>query len=361
MKPMKRKGRTGGSQGKESKRFASRELVLLDQAALRKKAASECSRQMARLEKAKGEWKRYETEDKAHFDQWMAATFGSVLSRLRELKSVIAEKEMLIEEVEMEVYFGMARSERAAYADVQDRRDNPPPPYEPPPRGNAAKEADAADFDDISELEQEILFQNFIEAAMGMFPDCMTKAEYEKMFAEFKAKMSDKGREAPQSEPPTPEQGRLKEIYRQLVRRLHPDTRDENAADVSALWHEVQDAYSTGNIERLETLLALTDLQSNTTGEHTSMSQMKSVLTELRRSFNALQRNLRQAKNGLAWNFSRMEDRSKIQQRMRQDLSRDIALYEERLGLLEAKIASWATPSKGRKKRATRHQSEFGF
>lgn len=359
MKPMKRKGLTSGSQGKESKRFASRELVLLDQAALRKKAASECSRQMARLEKAKGEWKRYETEDKAHFDQWMAATFGSVLSRLRELKSVIAEKEMLIEEVEMEVYFGMARSERAAYADVRNRRDNPPPPYEPPPRGNAAKEADAADFDDISELEQEILFQSFIEAAMGMFPDCMTKAEYEKMFAEFKAKMSDKGREAPQSEPPTPEQGRLKELYRQLVRRLHPDTRDENAADVSALWHEVQDAYSTGNIERLETLLALTDLQANTTGEHTSMSQMKSVLTELRRSFNALQRNLRQAKNGLAWNFSRMEDHSKIQQRMRQDLSRDIALYEERLGLLEAKIASWAMPSKGRKKRAIRHQSEF--
>ena len=88
---------------------------------------------------------------------------------------------------------------------------------------------------------------------------------------------------------------------------------------------------------------------------------MKSVLTELRRSFNALQRNLRQAKNDLAWNFSRMEDRSKIQQRMRQELSRDITTYEERLRMLEAKIASWATPPKGRKTRAIRHQSEFFF
>lgn len=357
MKPMKRKGYTSGSQGKGSKRFASREIVLLDQAALRSKAASECSRQMARLEKAKAEWKRYETEDKARFDQWMAATFGPVLSRLRELKSVITEKEMLIEEVEMEVHFGMARSERAAYADVQERRNNPPPPYEPPP----PPEVDAEEFEDISEYEQEILFQSFIEAAMGMFPDCMPKAKYEKMFAEFKAAMSGKKSEAPQSESPTPEQSRIKELYRQLVRRLHPDVREADAADVSALWHEVQDAYNTGNIERLETLIALTDLQANTTGEHTSMSQMKSVLTELRRSFNALQRNLRHAKNDLAWNFSRMEDRSKIQQRMRQELSRDTTTYEERLRMLEAKIASWATPAKGRKKRAIRHQPEFRF
>ena len=358
MKPMKRKGYASGTQGKGSKRFASRAIVLLDQAALRGKAASECSRQMARLEKAKAEWKRYETEDKARFDQWMAATFGPVLSRLRELKSVITEKEMLIEEVEMEVHFGMARSERAAYADVQERRNNPPPPYQPPP-----PEVDAEEFEDISEYEQEMLFQGFLEVAMGMFPGCITKATYEKMFAEFKAKMSGKKDEVPrtQPEPSTPEQSRIKELYRQLVRRLHPDVREADAADVSALWHEVQDAYNTGNIERLETLIALTDLQANTTGAHTSLSQMKSVLTELRRSFNALQRNLRQAKNDLAWNFSRMEDRSKIQQRMRQELSRDITTYEERLRMLEAKIASWATPPKGRKKRAIRHQSEFRF
>jgi hypothetical protein len=38
------------------------------------------------------------------------------------------------------------------------------------------------------------------------------------------------------------EEARFKEIYRILVRRLHPDLRADGDATVSALWHEVQEA-----------------------------------------------------------------------------------------------------------------------
>ena len=39
---------------------------------------------------------------------------------------------------------------------------------------------------------------------------------------------------------------RIKEIYRRLVRRLHPDLRANGDATVSSLWHEVQEAYAAG-------------------------------------------------------------------------------------------------------------------
>src|SRR5439155_978861 len=42
---------------------------------------------------------------------------------------------------------------------------------------------------------------------------------------------------------------RIKEIYRRLVRRLHPDLRADGDASVSSLWHEVQEAYVAGDVE----------------------------------------------------------------------------------------------------------------
>jgi hypothetical protein len=124
----------------------------------------------------------------------------------------------------------------------------------------------------------------------------------------------------------------------------------------------VQEAYSTGNIERLEMLLAFTDIQLNEVGDHTSLFQMRSVLAELRRSLKALQKNLRAARKEPAWNFSRAsaEDRSGMEWTMRMELKARLSLQECELQRLEGLIASWADrpkteaqPGKGRgKKRA---------
>lgn len=365
LKPFRKNGAAGAkkSAGKSAK---DRQIVLLDQGALRRKAASECSREMARLEKAKAEWKRFEDEDKAGFRRWMAATFGAVLSRLRELESKLGEKEALVREVDEEMFFGGARSHRAAFARVQRRRDQPPVE---PDRGAGSppeEEKDGAKFDEIPEIEIEFLFEEFLRSALGMNPDRMSEAKYEKMFADFKANIFGQPDPEPerhsQAAPPKPQDNRIKDLYRQLVRRLHPDTRADSDAEVSALWHEVQEAYSAGNIERLETLLALTDIQSNATGEHTSLFQMRAVLKELRRSFNALQRNLSAAKKDPAWNFARLPDRSALQKRVARELASEVSFLERRFGDIEALIAGWSGSPKSRKKRTTNsRQADFLF
>jgi hypothetical protein len=364
MKNSKAKRVTSAAQ----KRVKERQIVLLDQQPLRSKVASECTRTMVRLEKAKAEWKRFQQEDQAAFSRWVNATFGALLSQIREIDADVYTKEALVHEVDMEMMFGGARSPRAAYREVQQRRDNPPPEAHaqsapPPPRQHEGRGEDDP-FGDIPEYEQEMLFQDLLRMVMGLNPDRMSEKKYEQMFADFKKGLLGQDQPEPsRSAPPQqkPEQSRVKELYRLLVRRLHPDTKADSDAEVSAIWHEVQEAYRHGNVERLEMLLAMTDLQANATGEHTSLAQMRAVLTELRRSFNALQRNLRAARDDLAWNFAGRTNRSALEKRVRGDLEAKLQGLERMRQMLETKIAGWSGSAKARKKPARSKQRDLFF
>ncbi len=201
-----------------------------------------------------------------------------------------------------------------------------------------------------------------------MNPDRMSQKQYAKMFADFKEKLlgaptpEPPEKPEPPSAPPKPKQNRVKELYRLLVRRLHPDTRADSDAEVSSLWHEVQEAYEQENVDRLEMLLALTDILSHATGDQTSLFQLRSVLTELCQAFDALQRNLRAAKKEYAWNFVRLKNRAALEKRVRRELESDLATQEYQLRQLEALIARWSAPRKARKKPATVHrQADFLF
>lgn len=352
-------------------------LVWVDQGPLRREAASECSRAIERLEKARAEWKRFEREDQPAFQRWTASTFGALMSRIRDVEGLVRDKERLIAEVEREMYFSGSRSYRAAFTRVQKRRDNPEAEAEtraktPPPEEERAHPEESEE-EELDEFTQELLFEEFLRTFLGMNPDRMSDRQYEKMFADFKAKILGRdrsdapppnGRAEPEPdfapEPPKPPQDRVKELYRLLVRRLHPDLRADSNAEVSSIWHEVQEAYAAGNVERLEMLLAFTDIQSNTTGEHTSLFQMRSVLAELRSTFKALQRTLQTAKKDPAWNFARLANRSKIETRLRREMETTLQWHEDQLRQLEALIAQWTAPHKGRRPPRAK-QEEFSY
>jgi hypothetical protein len=331
---------------------------------------------MARVEKARLEWKRFEREDKPAFGRWMAATFGQMLTRLRELEARTFEKESLVELVETEVMFS-GESPQRAYQRImksranpqpeEDAGDGPDPANAPPWDGPDLEESEAA-----SEREERELFEDALRGFMNINPSELDKASYDRMFREFKEQvLGEDGPEArhssarrPGAKTPLANEARVKEIYRVLVRRLHPDSRADQDASVSALWHEVQEAYRDGNLDRLEMLLALTDLESNQTGAHTSLFQLKSVLAELGRSLRALQKSLRAARHEPAWNFARSSDHTEVRNRMRRELESAQAELQARLNHVENLLARWSAPAAGRKRRplpAGRPQAEFLF
>ena len=139
----------------------------------------------------------------------------------------------------------------------------------------------------------------------------------------------------------TPVDARIKELYRRLVRRLHPDLRADGSAAVSGLWHEVQEAYEAGDVARMEILLALSDIETRRTADQ-SLSQMHAVLAELKRALRALEKSLLEAKGEDAWNFARLGPSADLQVRVERQLKSELAGRTERLDLLTRTIAEWA-------------------
>ncbi len=329
--------------------------MLLEQEPLRKKAAAECAKEMARLERLRAEWARFEKEDQPLFARWMAHQFGTLLTLLREGEQELREKMNLIEEVELVVLLGYARNHRAAYKEVLARRAAPP---DKPSNGHAGwRDEDQSPFEEFTSAgldgeDEELLFHEFLEIHMGVFAEDISKAEYKRLFAEFKKKVLG------QEPPPPPKKGgnrvqgakspeadspgvsRLKDIYRQLVRRLHPDARTDAKDGVGALWHEVQEAYEKGDLERLERLFALSEVTAGAVAG-TSFSQMGAALQELRRSIQAMLRSLSGAKKDLAWKFSETPDKSALQARVETDLRADRGRQMSLLAEMDATLASW--------------------
>jgi hypothetical protein len=144
----------------------------------------------------------------------------------------------------------------------------------------------------VSDFEKEALFQEWVKSALGTNPDKMDDEAYSTTFEAFKSHMF----RAAAEEPPSPGvhrrrpnrrvaaednekeeevvtvDARVRELYRRLVRRLHPDLRADGSTAVSTLWHEAQEAYAASDVARMEILLALSDIEANRTGDQTLCS-----------------------------------------------------------------------------------------
>ena len=338
-----------------------REVVRIDQEPMRRAAGSECTAAMARLEALRVAWNRFEREDKPSFVRWRAREFGPLLSALREIEDRVREKETLVHDVEMEMRRGFY-DPQTAYRRVMFRRENPGTVADDAPQPRAKRQA--GEEPKLTEFEQEALFQEWVRKVIGTNPDKLDDAAYTTTFEAFKSHMF---RSRPPEPPPSqnfqraererrrqveeePEASaidpRVKELYRLLVRRLHPDLRADGSATVSSLWHEVQEAYAATDIGHLEILLALSDIESDRFSDQTSVAQMRAVLAELERATFALEDSLRQARNENAWNFARTGSRPDLRAEVERELQANLRRRSERLSLLEQTIAEWARPGR---------------
>ncbi len=351
-------------------------LVLIDQEPLRRSAAAECAEAMADLEDARAGWHRFEREDKPAFARWRAREFGPLLSKAREVEVKIRDYQTLVHEVEMEMRRGF-QDARSAYQRVMFRRENPGVAREdePEPTPSGARESRP-----VTDFEKEALFQEWVQKSLGTNPDKMDDEAYETTFAAFKNHMfrppveeaaprnfsrprapetAIEDEEEDDDEPATPVDARLKELYRRLVRRLHPDLRADGNAAVSALWHEVQEAYLAGDVARMEILLALSDIAANHMDDGTSLAQMRAVLAELERALLALEKSLLEAEGEDAWNFARRGPVGDLPVRVQRQLKSDLAARTMRLDLLARTVAAWAEGPVANRHVAVRRSPQF--
>ena len=340
--------------------LSDRRIVRVEQESLRETAAAECTRAKTRLEQARRLWHHFERKDKPAFVRWRAREFGALLSKAREVEDHIRDAQALVHAVEMEMRRGF-QDAHSAYQRVMFRRENPSVATDDGAAEGPREEREAAGK--LSDFEKESLFQEWVKRSLGTNPDKMDDEAYSTTFEAFKSHMFRGAPEEPRmrnvqrpaaqrppvieaeeeaSEEEEAKDARVKALYRVLVRRLHPDLRDDAGAGVSGLWHEVQEAYAASDVAHLEILLALVDIEANTMGAQTSIGQMRAMLAEFERAARALQKSLLEAEGEDAWDFARCGPNEDLRLRVERELKSQLAGRSLRLEVLTKTIAAWA-------------------
>jgi hypothetical protein len=331
-------------------------MVRIEQESLRESAAAECTRAKARLERARLRWHHFERKDKPAFVRWRAREFGALLSKAREIEMQIRDAQTLVHEVEMEMRRGF-QDAHSAYQRVMFRRENPSAVVDDEEADGPHDERGVAGK--LSDFEKESLFQDWVKRSLGTNPDKMDDDAYTTTFEAFKSHMFRGAPEEPrvrnvrrsaaqapieieEAEEEEAKDARVKTLYRVLVRKLHPDLRDDASTEVSGLWHEVQEAYAAGDVAHLEILLALIDIESNGTSAQTSVSQMRATLAELERATRALEKSLLEAEGEDAWDFAQSGPNEDLRLRLERQLKSDLAQRSLRLDVFTKTIAAWA-------------------
>jgi hypothetical protein len=162
-----------------------------------------------------------------------------------------------------------------------------------------------------------------------------------------------------------PNRDRRRQIYRILARQLHPDVNSNLSPREKDLWNEAQSAYDSGDLDRLETLLAICESGDAAQGgmgfeSIQSLSRLKSIFADFSKKLKATQKALREMKKAPAWEFSRAEKDPKKLSALTRRIQREMddTLDELQFGIahLSRTLEQWSRPKK-RRERTGRQQS----
>ena len=317
-------------------RSASRALVRLNTQAIRAKALQSHRRAERALEKLRADLKRYHERDVPGFRAWLHRTFGPLLARQREYQQALAEKLALLDEMKAMVErYGLSCAE--AYRKVMWRRAHP----EAAEAEEAEERRQAADTRRRREQapgaerpEDDREWDEDLDDDDDIFSDDEIDAWLEELL--------DQDGSPRDGRAPPPDQTTARELYRRIVRQLHPDHHGQLSEPRATLWHEAQAAYRRRDLNALQSILARCNDGVAALGAHTPVSLILRLTRHLAKATRTSRSELRGAKRDLAWHYEeRIDDRRYLRKverdvqevvdqsrRLLDDLNRDLAELE---------------------------------
>ena len=356
---------------------SDRRIILLDQEPLREEAGRTARKKIGEMEKLASSIEEFEKTILPAYMRWEQETLGPLLAEERQLNAKIDHLEHLLSTAGLEALF-TGRDPSEIYADIareqqeweERQASGDPDRSQPEPEPEPEEDPDAQK--EFTDEERE--FRSYIRYAIGEDPDYLGKRQYKKLFNEYREwKQKREGQAASVSRKKEDIPARVKELYRVLVRRLHPDTgKSRNDPNTQRLWHDLQNAYAAMDVERLEVLLALTDLHESGSAIRSTLYHLRKVAKEMERTVRDLKNRIREARSSPAWQFWHADNRQKVGTKMRAAVEARIRDAKNHLATLEREIDLWkkdagmsgrkGPKSKGRKpKEESSDQGLFDF
>ena len=296
-------------------------MIQVDGARIRTQIKNEYEKISHDLAKAREQLHRFEKYDAPEYSRWVHRQFGALLTELRATSARIHQLAEIFNEVQAEIFFSGDSPGRAYARVMRDRKKA---------EHNPEEDSDEDDFE--SESRESGSRPSSDDEGEG--------PEFEEFFHSHSRTESSREHRAPVAI-----RARLKELYRALARRLHPDAQGQMTAQKKEWWHQAQSAYDQGDLEQLEVILCLCDIEETGTTEKTSLSVLQRISRQLKTVLRQVRSQLSKHRQDPAWNFQRRKDKEMLAVTTRLQLEHDLHLLNEELQEMEMQLAALARPS----------------
>ena len=326
---------------------SERRIVLLDQQPIREAASGEARKMMREIQGLNEALSEFDRTILPAFERWERKNLAPLLDEERALKAKIERLERLVDMADLESLFSGKDPydifEKVAREDEEEDGASK----------NGGDPEPEADSNDSEFPEEERDFRSYVRFVFGDDPDSLGQRRYKRLFEEYR-KWREKIGAASRSASARKDSdvpARVKEIYRILVRRLHPDTgKARQDPHTRKLWDDLQAAYAAKDLERLEVLLAITDLHETGGSMRSTIFHLRQVARELGNQLHSLKVRLMQARKTPAWIYWHSKNRKKAGEKIRLDVLKRVEAARRELAAVEAEIEEWKRESAAKKR-----------
>lgn len=322
--------------------------MVVDNLPLQRAAWAEFHTARKRLDKAAADLHRHEEVDLPAYEAWLHRTFPVAITTLRQLHEEVFQKGQKVHAVQaMSAWSG--RTAKKLWQELKESEANPEAFEEEDKTDRGADERDDDDFEDEFDFDAE---------EDGLFGRGGSQKSRDSTRGS-RRRMSDDSFDAA-SAPRSSANGNstAKDIYRRLVQRLHPDRGGEWTPARERLWHQVQQAWMSGDTDWLTRLEVEWETANDVLGPTSPVGRLRMAIEELHAARRDIERKLREYRGSPPWRFTLSEkNRPALHRKTEEGFRHDLQYLRSQLDYLNATIAAWEKPRAAARPRSTQKKT----
>jgi hypothetical protein len=265
-------------------------LIQLDTRKIREEALESYRKAERELAKASEQLKRFHERDTPGFRAWCHRTFGKLFVQLRDLQAALNEKQNMAREIS-DIAARYDLQEAEAYREYLWRKAHP----------EAAEEKDRLRNEELQRLAEEAQRAKTPgEAEEELFGENL-EDDWDELEDIFKAFMGMPRQRRVKKVDPDPKTAR--ELYRMIVRNLHPDHHGHMSETSKHLWDEAQTAWREHDVEALKGILAQCEGGDIGIGPRSAVSTILQMTKRIKDALRRSRSEIRRLSKKLEWNY----------------------------------------------------------